>query len=71
MNKESNKSESWVEAQAKHQEEAFNKLSKDLIWQLTIGGGISNVHILDTLRQLEWLYLTCAAYRAAAKDAKL
>lgn len=61
---------SFVQAQADYKQREFNEKAKELIWQLTEGGGSKNIHVLDSLRSLEWAYLTCAAYKMVAKDEK-
>ena len=63
--------ESWLEKQATHYQNQFDATAKELVWQLTEGGGSKNVHVLDTLRNLQWNYLVCASYRLAARDAEL
>lgn len=62
------KRETWVEVQVRHSQTSFDETAKDLIWQLTTGGGSKNMHILDSIRNLEFAYLKCAAYTMAARD---
>ena len=48
----------------------FNEVGKQLIWQLKEGGGLHNIHIADTMKELDRLYWINAAYQKAVKDAK-
>jgi hypothetical protein len=66
-NTETKPSKSWAEVQADYRQEAFDRSAKELVWILTEGGGSKNVLLLETLRQMEWAYLACAACRLAAE----
>jgi len=59
---------SWVQVQAEYKQKEFDEKAKELVWQLTDGGGFRNAHVFDTIRSLEWAYLALAAYRMAACD---
>ncbi len=69
-NKKSVVKKTWVAEQLDRSEKEFETKSKELIWQLTEGGGIKNIHIFDTIRSLEFIYLKCGAYGLAARDEK-
>ena len=60
----------WVETQAEYKQKEFDEKAKELIWQLTEGGGSKSLYVLESLRSLEWSYLACAAYRMAEKGEK-
>jgi len=49
----------------------FDACSKILIWQLTKGGGMNNIHILYTIRELESLYRDIGAYQSTLRDLKV
>ena len=60
--------QSWCEIQRDYKQREFDTKAKELIWQLTEGGGSRNIHVLTTIRELEFAYLSCAAYGLAARD---
>ena len=59
----------WVAKQATAMQSLFDKTAENLVWQIQHGGGSHNLHILQTIRDLEWCYLSCAAYKLALRDA--
>ncbi len=67
---DSAKNKTWVEVQHDQCLKAFNQQADNFLWMMKDGGGIKNIHMLETLRELEWLYLKGAAYGRAAEDAK-
>lgn len=60
--------QSFIEIQRDYKQREFDSKAKELIWQLTEGGGSKNIHVLATIRELEFAYLSCAAYTMAARD---
>ena len=68
MKKTKTKRKTWVQTQSEISQADFDAKAKELIWQLTEGGGSRNIHILDTIRQLEFSYIKTAAYGLAVRD---
>jgi hypothetical protein len=52
-------------------EKEFEECSKRLIWQLTQGGGLKNIHILNTIRELDSLYRDVAVHSDALRSLKV
>jgi hypothetical protein len=52
-------------------ERQFKETSDRFIWQTQQGGGINNIHMLDTIRALQFLYLEIAAHRDALRSLKV
>lgn len=46
----------------------FKTTSERFIWQTQQGGGISNIHMLDTIRELNVLYTDIAVHRDALRS---
>ena len=63
-------SNSWMEHESQRLMKEFSEVGKQLVWQLDQGGGIKNIHIADTIRELDRLYWINATYQKAVKDAK-
>ncbi len=49
-------------------EKEFEEASKNFIWQTQQGGGLKNIHMLDTIRRLNFLYTDIAAHRDALRS---
>lgn len=49
-------------------EKEFEEASKNFIWQTQQGGGIKNIHMLDTIRRLNFLYTDIAAHYDAIRS---
>lgn len=52
-------------------ERQFKETSDRFIWQTQQGGGINNIHILDTIRALNFLYTEIAAHRDVLRSLKV
>lgn len=52
-------------------EKEFEECSKRLIWQLTEGGGMKNIHILHTIRELDSLYRDIGSHNDALRSLKV
>lgn len=61
---------SWLKIQANIKQREFDGKAKELVWQLTEGGGSKNIHVLDTIRSLEWAYLAMSSLKMAVEYAK-
>jgi hypothetical protein len=59
----------WVEDRALYFKQKFNEEAKNFSWLMEHGGGMDNIHMLDTIRRLHMLYLECAAHEEVAKTA--
>lgn len=68
MSTQNKSTKSWVGQYADMKQAECEAKAKELVWILTNGGGIHNLHLLDALRSLEGAYLICAAYRCAERD---
>lgn len=49
----------------------FEKKSEEFIWQTQHGGGINNIHMLYTIRDLNSLYTNIAAHVDALRSLKV
>jgi hypothetical protein len=49
-------------------EKEFEEASKNFIWQIQQGGGWKNIHMLDTIRKLNFLYTNIAAHHDALRS---
>jgi hypothetical protein len=49
-------------------EAQFKEVSERFIWQTQHGGGINNIHMLDSIRQLNFLYTNIAAHHDALRS---
>ena len=61
---------SWMDHEAQRLLREFDEVGKTLIWQLQQGGGVRNIHIANTIRELDRLYWVNAAYQKAVEDGK-
>ena len=64
-------SQSYLSRQLASLESQFDQKAKDLVNQLTYGGGLENIHLLGTIRDLEFLYLMIASHRAAVREVSI
>lgn len=60
----------FIEYCALSQEDQFNAIAEDFIHIQREGGGIDNVHMLDTIRRLEMLLIGRNAFKMAAEEIK-
>lgn len=58
----------WTEHALNQHKKSFDHNAEQLIWQLKHGGGLKNIHLIDTIRALEASYLVCCAYTRALTD---
>jgi hypothetical protein len=49
----------------------FEEKSREFIWQTQHGGGIQNIHMLHTIRDLNFLYTDIAAHIDALRSLKV
>jgi hypothetical protein len=59
---------SFTQFRLERLENQFKEASDKFIWQTQQGGGIDNIHMLDTIRALNNLYLDIAAHRDALRS---
>lgn len=52
-------------------ERRFKETSDNFIWQTQQGGGINNIHMMDTINSLKFLYTDIAAHRDALRSLKV
>lgn len=62
---------SFVKFRLDSLERQFKETSDRFIWQIQQGGGINNIHMLDTIRALNFLYAEIAAHRDALRSMKV
>lgn len=63
--------EDWAKIRLESLERLFKEKSDQFIWQTQQGGGIKNIHMLDTIRDLQMLYLQIAAHHDALRSLKV
>jgi hypothetical protein len=61
---------SWLEYKIKSLETQYNELAGNYAYYVKIGVGLTNIHVLDTLRSLAFLYTDIAAHRDALRSLK-
>ena len=62
---------SFIKYRLEGLERQFKEMSDKFIWQTQQGGGIQNIHMLDTIRALNFLYTDIAAHRDALRSLKV
>lgn len=60
----------FLEFKLKNLEIKYEKYSKDYAYYVEGGVGLTNIHVLDTLRTLTFLYTDIAAHRDALNSLK-
>lgn len=63
--------DTWVGTQYKLTLRQFEEKSKELTYVIQFGGGIENLHMMDLLKDLQWLYLKAASLKMAANEIKV
>jgi hypothetical protein len=63
-------SASWLEYRIENLEGQYNKLAANYAHYVKIGVGLTNIHVLDTLRSLAFLYTDIAAHKDALRSLK-
>jgi len=58
-----------VEERAKTFRKRFDAEAENFMWIIKHGGGMDNIHILQTIRNLHTLYLETAAHEEVARSA--
>lgn len=60
----------WLEYKIKGLEADYNKLAKQFKWYVDNDVALTNIHVLDTLRGLTFLYTDIAAHKDALRSLK-
>ena len=63
--------DTWVGTMRKNAEKEFNAKADEFVHIMKNGGGVYNIHMLDSIRDLQWLYNKLAAYTLAEKEIKV
>jgi flagellar biosynthesis chaperone FliJ len=63
-------SANWLEYKIKGLEEEYNKLAQQYAYFVKEGIALKNIHVLDTLRSLTFLYTDIAAHKHALRSLK-
>lgn len=61
----------WLKIRIEQMETEYNAVSRNYASMVTDGYGLTNIHVLDMLRQLQFLYTTLAAHHAALRSLKV
>ena len=62
---------SWLKQQVERMEKEYDILARNYSSLVVDGYGLKNIHVLDMLRQLQFLYTTIAAHKAALLSLKV
>ena len=60
----------WLEYKIRGLEEQYNKLAEQYAYFVKHGIALTNIHVLDTLRGLTFLYTDIAAHKDALRSLK-
>lgn len=63
--------DTWVGTMRKNAENEFNAKANEFMFLMKNGGGVHNIHMLDNIRDLLWLYNKLAAYTLAEREIKV
>ncbi len=63
--------DTWVGTMRKNAEKEFNTKADEFTHLMQKGGGVYNIGMLDTIRDLQWLYNKLAAYTLAEREIKV
>jgi len=61
----------WLKHQIEYLEGKYNEKARDYAYYVSQGVALTNIHVLDTLRTLTFLYTDIAAHRHALNSLKV
>ena len=61
----------WMKIKIEQLEREYKEVSENYVWMVQQGVGLTNIHVLDSLRRLTYLYTTIAAHHDAIRSLKV